>query len=461
METFDVIIVGARCAGAPLAKALTDRGLRVCVLDKATFPSDTPSTSALQSNGVDVLRRLGMLDRVLAAGPPVMRSVTTVSPHSTFTLDVDPQTYGMTLGVTRTMLDAALVESAAHVGADVRVGSAVKGVIVEAGRVVGVRTASGDLYAGLVVGADGRNSTVAASVGASEYCSRAAGRLPTWSIYEGADIEAGFFFGARSRPGGGTTGFLGTPLDGGRFLAAAAVPIDVGQSFLKDRYRNFDIELELFPELAEATRDATRVGPLRVLQRWHSYFRTSAGPGWVLVGDAGNFKDYSLGQGMSDAMRQAETLAAAVELGFETNRIDAHTRRWWRWRDQDAWQMYWTNCLIGEPYLPEALADAIFEPGARDPEVALRLAGILNKTIPPLRAVPTGAFLTATARTTGALIAGSAQHPRHALRQARALASMARFTAGLVVNHPSGPVGATRYGRSPRSAPSVTATTLP
>jgi hypothetical protein len=278
---------------------------------------------------------------------------------------------------------------------------------------------------------------------------------PVWSIYEGADLSAGFFFGATTRPTGGTTGFLGTPLDGDRFLATTAVPMDIGPAFLEDRYRHFDNELELFPELAEAVRGARRVGPMRVVQRWHSYFRQSAGPGWVLVGDAGNFKDYSLGQGMSDAMRQAETLAAAIEQGFAKSRIDAHTHEWWRWRDRDAWQMYWTNCLIGEPYLPEAIADAIFEPGSRDPETALRLAGILNKTVPPLRAIPKQTYLTATARTVAALTGGAVRDPRHALRQLGSLASMLRFTTALVAHHPSGPLGSRRYRPSDRGSTSL------
>lgn len=452
MKSFDVIIVGARCAGSPLAKALTDQGLDVCLLDKATFPSDTPSTSALQSNGVDTLRRLGMLDRVMASQPPIMRRATTVSPNTRFTLDLDPDSYGMTLGVTRPILDTALVESAAEAGVDVRPGTPVRGLLADHDRVVGVQTDSGDLHAKLVVGADGRNSIVANHVGAEEYCARRPGRLPVWSIYEGADLNSGFFFGARSRPGGGTTGFLGTPLDGGRFLATTAVPMDVGPSFLKDRYNNFDAELALFPELAQAVSGAERVGPMHVVQKWHSYFRTSAGPGWVLVGDAGNFKDYSLGQGMSDAIRQAEALAVAIQQGFQTAQIDDQMRHWWRWRDLDAWQMYWTNCLIGEPYLPESIADAIFGPGAKDPHTALRLAGILNKTTPPLTAISKRTYLTATTASLRELASGTTRERSQVTRQLRALASTARFTAELTANHPSGPLGTRRYGDNQRSA---------
>src|SRR5689334_2207574 len=70
---YDVIVVGARCAGSPLATLLARGGLRVCVVDRAGFPSDTPSTHAIQPGGVKVLERLGVLDRLLAVAPAIDR----------------------------------------------------------------------------------------------------------------------------------------------------------------------------------------------------------------------------------------------------------------------------------------------------------------------------------------------------------------------------------------------------
>ena len=75
----------------------------------------------------------------------------------------------------------------------------------------------------------------------------------------------------------------------------------------------------------------------------HGFFRESAGPGWALVGDAGHFKDPTPGQGIADALRQCERLADAIEggLGGGAAALDAALRDWWRWRDEDAWEMYW------------------------------------------------------------------------------------------------------------------------
>src|SRR6185312_11696424 len=72
---YDVIIVGARVAGAPTAMLLARRGLKVLVVDRATFPSDTLSTHQVQLPGVARLARWGLLDAVLEAGTPVTRDV--------------------------------------------------------------------------------------------------------------------------------------------------------------------------------------------------------------------------------------------------------------------------------------------------------------------------------------------------------------------------------------------------
>jgi 2-polyprenyl-6-methoxyphenol hydroxylase-like FAD-dependent oxidoreductase len=72
---YDVIIVGARVAGAPTAMLLARRGLKVLLVDRATFPSDTLSTHQVQLPGVARLARWGVLDAVLAAGTPVTRDV--------------------------------------------------------------------------------------------------------------------------------------------------------------------------------------------------------------------------------------------------------------------------------------------------------------------------------------------------------------------------------------------------
>ncbi len=65
---YDVIVVGARVAASATGMLLPRKGLRVLVIDRATFPSDTLSSHQLQTPGVARMRRWGLLDRLQAAG---------------------------------------------------------------------------------------------------------------------------------------------------------------------------------------------------------------------------------------------------------------------------------------------------------------------------------------------------------------------------------------------------------
>src|SRR4051812_24285805 len=160
-DTHDVVVVGGRCAGSPLAMLLARAGLKVCLVDRASFPSDTPSTHAIQPSGVRILERLGLrepLERVAAQieGGRVRFDDVQLELGSVREILGAPM-----LNARRVTLDAILLDEAASAGVDVRPGTAVTGLLEDGGRVAGVRTAGGDVRARLVVGADGARSTVA------------------------------------------------------------------------------------------------------------------------------------------------------------------------------------------------------------------------------------------------------------------------------------------------------------
>jgi len=70
---YDVIVVGARCAGSPLAMLLARKGYRVALVDRATFPSDVPHGHVILYRGVRFLRDWGLLERVERSNCPPMR----------------------------------------------------------------------------------------------------------------------------------------------------------------------------------------------------------------------------------------------------------------------------------------------------------------------------------------------------------------------------------------------------
>ncbi|MGI8805626.1 MAG: NAD(P)/FAD-dependent oxidoreductase [Thermoleophilaceae bacterium] len=298
VEQFDVIIVGGRCAGSPLAILLARAGLRVCVVDRARFPSDTASTHGIQPSGVQILDRLGVLEPLLKATPPIERGTIAFDDARVELSDFTELVGAPMLSARRVTLDAVLLERAAGAGAEVRTQTAVTGLVEDRGRVAGVKTESRELRAPLVVGADGVRSAVARLVGAAKYHQTPAGRLFTWAYFEGAEADdAHLWLGSI-----GDHRFLAFPTDAGLFMAAVVPSIDRRDDVLGDRGAVYAAELAHWPELEAAVAGARRVGPIRLMSR-DGFFRQSAGPGWVLVGDAGHFKDPTPGQGISDALR--------------------------------------------------------------------------------------------------------------------------------------------------------------
>jgi 2-polyprenyl-6-methoxyphenol hydroxylase-like FAD-dependent oxidoreductase len=379
-EQFDVVIVGARCAGSPLATMLAQRGVQVCLLDRSRFPSDSLSTHVIQPCGVQVLERLGVLDQALAAGAVPVTRFTLLDEDVKIDADIDPESFGApALCLRRLKLDHLLVEAAAAAGAEVRAATGVTDLLWDEGRVAGVETQSGALRASLVVGADGRSSTVARLVGASEYRVEPPGRLFSWAYFEGVGEDEG-----RLRLGHlGEIAYLCCPTDSTLFMAGVCPPMAARDAFLADREGGFTAGIEGWPELAGLLAGARRVGPIRVLADWHGYLREAAGPGWVLFGDAGHFKDPTAAQGISDALRQAERLTDAIVAGLPGGaRLDGELRRWWRWRDEDAHEMFGFATDIGNGASPllsgELLGEIAIEGGA--PEQLLR---VLNRDLLP------------------------------------------------------------------------------
>lgn len=393
-DRFDVAIVGARCAGSPLATMLARQGLSVCLLDRAHFPSETPSTHMIQPCGVQMLHRLGVLDGILAAGAAPLDRITLVNDDVRIDATVDETAQHPALCIRRVTLDALLVDAAGAAGAEVRTGSRVTEVITDDSRVTGVQTSSGPVHARLVVGADGRHSTVASCLGAREYHVTAPGKLYAWAYFEGVGNRDGHARLGRQ----GAVGFLSGPTDGDLYMAAVGIDMADQARFHADRDTNFAAAIRMWPELADLLAGARRVGPIRVVANWYGYFRQSAGPGWVLVGDAGHFKDPAPGQGIADALRQTEKLATAIVDGLGDINLDTSTQRWWRWRDHDAYEMYWYARNAGAPGVTSALINQTLRDIAADPDATQMFLQILNHDVRPSQLFTPARLARAAAR---------------------------------------------------------------
>ena len=353
--TYDVIVVGARCAGSPTAMLLARKGYRVLVVDRATFPSDTVSTHVVQPLGVAALARWGLLDRLAATGcPPIHTYAFDFGP---FTISGSPGTADAPVAycARRTVLDKLLVDAAAEAGAEIREGFTVEEVLIEDGQVVGIRgrAKSGEAVterARLVVGADGRYSIVASAVQPEQYDEKPPLLAGYYTYWSDLPIDGRFETYIRAH-----RGFAAAPTHDGLTLTVGGWPYAEFETNKKDVEGHFLKMLDLAPEFAERIRGAKRAAPFAGAAVTN-FFRKPYGPGWALVGDAGYNKDPITAQGINDAFRDAELLAAAIDQALTGTRSFADAMGdYQRTRDQHVRPMYEFTCQLAtlEPPPPE------------------------------------------------------------------------------------------------------------
>ena len=144
-DRFDVIVVGARCAGSPLATLLARQGLKVALLERATFPKDTLSTHIFQGPSINFLKRLGVLDKVYETGARPVTRLDGRQEELHYELDVPqrPGDEGGAMSVRRFVLDPILLNAASQAGAEVRMATNVTGLVRDGDRVAGVKANHG------------------------------------------------------------------------------------------------------------------------------------------------------------------------------------------------------------------------------------------------------------------------------------------------------------------------------
>lgn len=313
---YDVIIVGARCAGAATAMLLARRGYRVLLADRAAFPSDTISGHYIMHRGTRLLGEWGLLEQVVASGcPPVTRAA---SDWGDFMFAADIPTddgYPACIGPRRIVLDRLLVEAAVAAGAELREGVVVEGLESDGEQVTGIRgrTMGGTPFverARMVVGADGKRSTIARLVGAPGYLEQPS--LTCWYMAYWGDCPCDGLE-LHWRPGRLVLAFQ---TNDELALVAVAWPHREFGRFRSDiagNYRATLAQMTCFQERVPQMRQAERFVAMADVP---NFFRRPHGPGWALVGDAGHHKDPTLARGISDAFCDAELLAEALDAGL-------------------------------------------------------------------------------------------------------------------------------------------------
>jgi 2-polyprenyl-6-methoxyphenol hydroxylase-like FAD-dependent oxidoreductase len=315
-SSYDVVIVGARCAGASLAMLLARAGLRVLAVDRAPFGSDTLSTHFLWPRTTALLANWGLLEAVAASGCPPIEQV--IADYGSVAIKGRPSAVDGTTRMycpRRTVLDRLLVEAARTAGAEMRDETTFRALLWEGGRVCGARLEAKDgnvseIRARLVVGADGLWSPMARAAGAAtdvEHEMLTCGYYAYWSGVPTGGVE--FYV----RQG---SDILVFPTHGGLTCIWAGQARSAWEIYRADIEGNYRSVLALAPGLAERVGKATRSTAFRGTSKLPNFYRRSTGPGWALVGDAAYHRDPLTGMGIGDAFLGADLLAAAIVPGL-------------------------------------------------------------------------------------------------------------------------------------------------
>jgi hypothetical protein len=284
-----------------------------------------------------------------------------------------------------------------------------------------VHTPEGDhtLHADLVIGADGASSTIARLTGVEEYLVSESSRAGYWSYYEAPKTwEAAWDSTLEHR--GDELRYV-FRCDGDQVIAVYLGERAEVTRWGKDRVARLTQRFAESPATRYITAGKKPVGPLMGLLQSKFFYRRPVGPGFALIGDAGHFKDFVTGQGMTDAFLDAERLVTAVLDGRE----QAFTEYWCQ-RDVETLPIHFDAIRQGSVGYNEPFMRWVIASVSKRPELIERLKCVLDRKLEPGELLPSGTLLGLVG---SALLRGRFDVARGFLRTGKQLGPEARELA--------------------------------
>ncbi|MGW0807790.1 NAD(P)/FAD-dependent oxidoreductase [Nonomuraea sp. NPDC002799] len=350
---YDVIVVGARCAGSPTAMLFARAGYRVLLLEKARFPQDKLSSHYIHQPGVALLDEWGLLEKVRDTGCPPLDHASYETPG------VRVEGCSLPAGGQRAayaprrfLLDPILADAAVAAGVELREECQVRELVFDGDRVTGVkvRTRAGDSVerARLVVGADGMRSLVARQVKAPTRIEDARMTCTYYSYWDGLPAN----FELYEKPGR----WVGAvPTNGGLTLVMAYFPqAEFNHVRLDAQSAYLAAVRETAPALGARLAESRQAEQLYGTGEQRNFFREAYGPGWALVGDAVHHKDSIAARGITDAFTQARLLTEHIGAGLhDESALNRALRRYARDVQDRFMDFYRSTLTVAELRVPQ------------------------------------------------------------------------------------------------------------
>lgn len=315
MPTHDVVIVGGGIAGSALGMALAAAGIDVLILEKSHEFVDENRGELVWPWGVAEARRLAVFEVLVAAGALVISTISEydeVSDAGQISLSGWAPGVEGSLNIRHPLARQALIDAARAVGATVRRGVSAVAVEAEARPSISWVDDEGghQVWTRLIVGSDGRRSVVQRQAG--------------FELKRGP-IEH-YSAGALIRGSGIPEDVNTVAHEKGRELISFPQGDELHRTYVvfpaddKGRYsgphgvtRFFaDCALQSLPG-SEAWADAQLAEPLATFPCGDTWIDEPVRDGVALIGDAGGYNNFLIGQGLSLALRDAAELADRLQ----------------------------------------------------------------------------------------------------------------------------------------------------
>lgn len=324
---FDVVVIGGGPAGASAAAILAEKGRKVAVLERTTFPRYHVGESLLPYCYFP-LERLGLIERMKSSAFPKKYSVQFVSAEGKLSVPFYffehlKHEASMTWQVLRSDFDAMLLDNAVSKGATIFRETTAKDLIWEGGAVTGVKTDKGEFRAKMTVDATGRDA-FAISRNGWKVRDPKLNKIAIWSYYKGALRDPGLDEGATTVafvPHKGWFWYI--PLPDDVVSVGVVAEKDYLYSDSKDLKTIYEREIRKNSWIEHHVSHGQSTGEYWVTGEYSYRSRHCAANGLVLTGDAFSFLDPVFSSGVFLALQGGVMVGDVVDEALRDGDVSA------------------------------------------------------------------------------------------------------------------------------------------